>query len=276
MESVIYLLIAIIFLITYQGFRDSAFRERYIFDVDHILIHKEYYRVFTSAFLHSDWYHLIFNMLALSSFGKFVLIVYGIKNFILIYLISLIGGGLLSLYFHRNHGDYRALGASGAISGIVFSTILISPTSEVSLLFIPYGFPAWAFGIAFVAYTVWGIKRSSDNIGHDAHLGGAILGMITTVAIDPDLLSTNYWIFGLLMAPCLIFLIFVYKNPEYLLVESASLKPYINTGKKAFEPQKSPEDELNDLLDKISSQGIDSLTARERKKLEELSGKELK
>ncbi|MBL6445949.1 rhomboid family intramembrane serine protease [Fulvivirga sp. 29W222] len=276
MESIIYILIATLFLTSYQGFKSPAFREKYIFDVDQILIDKEYYRVFTSAFLHSNWYHLIFNSLALSSFGVFVLVVYGIKDFTLIYMISLIGGGLLSLYLHRNHGDYRALGASGAISGVVFSTILLSPTSEISLLFIPYGFPAWAFGIAFVAYTVWGIKKGSDNIGHEAHLGGAIFGMLTTIAIDPDLLSTNYWIFVLLMAPCLIFLIFVYKNPEYLLVESVSLKSFINTRKKTYEPTKTPEEELNDLLDKISSQGIGSLTAKEKKKLEELSGKELK
>lgn len=271
MESVIYLLIAIIFLISYQGFKDPAFRGKYIFDVDQILVHNEYHRVFTSAFLHSDWYHLIFNTLALSSFGVFVLMLYGIKNFALIYLVSLIGGGLLSLYFHRNHGDYRALGASGAISGVIFSTIFISPTSEISFLFIPIGFPAWAFGAAFVVFTIWSIKKSSDNIGHEAHLGGAIFGMITTSLIDPELLSTNYWVFGLLMIPCIIFLIFVYKNPEYLLVESSSVKPFINITKSHSPKTENPEEQLNYLLDKISSQGIDSLTAKEKRKLEELS-----
>ena len=155
-------------LVTYKGFKDFQYRDKYIFHVDAILRKKEYGRLFSSGFLHANWIHFGFNMIALISFSLSLEIVFGIPWFIFIYVISLLGGSLLSLYIHRNHGDYRALGASGAISGIVLSSIILFPDSKISFIFIPIGFSSWIFGLLFILISIFGIKSQTDNIGHEA------------------------------------------------------------------------------------------------------------
>ena len=153
------LLAIFIFLSSYKGFRDREFTEEYIFDIDRILIDKEYRRLLSSGFLHGGWFHLIFNLIALLSFSKEIELLFGAVNYLLLYFGSLIGGNLLSLYIHRNHGDYRALGASGAISGVVFSSVVLMPQSTISFVLIPIEIPSWLFGLAFVLISILGIKK---------------------------------------------------------------------------------------------------------------------
>lgn len=272
MESVIIIFVIFIGLVSFQGIRYPDFQEKYLLEVDRILIGRQYYRLVTSGFLHSGWLHLIFNMLALSSFGKYIMLEYGIGNFALIYGLSLLGGSLMALYFHRNHGDYQAVGASGAIFGLVFATVITDPVSKISLIFLPHGFPGWIMATVFLALSIWGIKSQFGNIAHEAHFGGALIGMVSVICINPDILNENYAIVALLMVPCLAFLIFVYINPAYMIVDSISVKPFLRKRKRTIN-YLSREERLNMLLDKINLHGINSLSKKEKAELEELSGK---
>ena len=151
-----------------------------------IIYHKRLYQVITSAFLHANFLHLFFNMFALYSFGtileKFFISNFGqftgSLDFFLIYFISLLSGSLLTVILNFKNPDYVAVGASGAVSGIVFSFILFFPTSTVGVFFIPM--PAFIFAFLYVAVSVYGMKSKFGNIGHEAHLGGVIGGIIST------------------------------------------------------------------------------------------------
>lgn len=139
-ESQVGTLIAILTgIFTYQGLTHSSYQNKYLLHVDSILVSKEYYRLFSSGFLHANWMHFGFNMAALVSFALSIEILLGIKSFLVIYCLSLLGGSLLALYIHRNHADYSGVGASGAISGVIASAIILFPEGEIGLILLPGG-----------------------------------------------------------------------------------------------------------------------------------------
>jgi membrane associated rhomboid family serine protease len=154
-----------------------------------VVYKKRYYQVLTSAFLHVDIMHLFFNLFALYSFGRILEVVFvrsfgfinGSIDFFLIYFISLLSGSLLTVLFHYKNPGYVAVGASGAVSGIVFSYILFFPTSTVGFFFIPM--PAYIFAVVYIGISIYGMKTRLGNIGHEAHLGGAIGGVIATLIL---------------------------------------------------------------------------------------------
>lgn len=271
------LLAVFILLTSYKGFQDKDFEEEYIFDVDRILIDKEYRRMLSSGFLHANWYHLLFNLVGLLSFSAEIEALFGIWKFLLLYFTSLIGGNLLALYVHRNHGDYRALGASGAISGVIFSSIILDPAGSISFIFIPIQFKAWWIGVAFVLFSIFGIKSQSGNIGHEAHLGGAIVGMLITVILYPIILQMHLWVFALLFIPSVLFIILIIRKPEVLLISNYFGKEFNKVKERVrYEQMKAdevpdPEDELNRILEKIGKKGMESLTAYEIQFLNEHS-----
>src|ERR1051326_8640273 len=144
------LLVVVTCIFSYIGLRDPFFMERYWFDVDKVLIQKDYKRLITSGFLHLNWWHLIFNMIALLAFGGMLEGMIGIVKFLLIYFASLLGGNLFALWVHKNNGDYSSVGASGAVNGVVFSMIALFPNMGIGFFFIPASIPAWVFGIAYM------------------------------------------------------------------------------------------------------------------------------
>ena len=157
------------------------------FDVKHS---NEWYRFFTYGFLHANWVHLLVNMVVLFSFGEIVEKAFHFYFFpknILYYILLYMGGLLLSIIpafgKHKNDVFYNAVGASGAIASVVFSSIILAPMSKISLFFIPIGIPAPLFGILYIAYEFYMSRKAKDNIGHDAHLWGAIYGIVFTVAL---------------------------------------------------------------------------------------------
>jgi membrane associated rhomboid family serine protease len=154
------------------------------------IVHKKrYYQMLTSAFLHVDIMHLFFNGFALFTFGQVLESLFvrsfgfvsGSIYFILIYFISLFTGSLFTILFHYKNPAYVAVGASGAVSGIVFSYIIFFPTSTIGFFFIPM--PAYAFALIYMAASIYGMKSRLGNIGHEAHLGGAIGGVIATLIL---------------------------------------------------------------------------------------------
>ncbi|MCO6479979.1 MAG: rhomboid family intramembrane serine protease [Phaeodactylibacter sp.] len=259
-------------LITFKGFRDREFFEEYAFEVDPILIDGEWKRVISSGLLHVSWLHFGFNMVALLSFSYSLELLFGAWKFLALYFFSMIGGSLLSLHMHRNHGDYRAVGASGAISGVVFAAIMLDPNGSISLFGLPFSIKSWIFGLAFVLISIFGIKRQADNIGHDAHLGGALAGLMGILFLKPTLALDHWWVLLLLALPTMAFLFLIIRNPAVLMVdnywgETLSRRRWHD---RRQNNSLSPEDEMDQLLDKIRRQGMASLTKKERQRLKEL------
>jgi len=207
MNNIIYILIALIALISYKGFNDRVFFEKYMLRVGSVLNAKEYIRMVSSGFLHADWTHLIFNMFTLYFFGPEVLYNAGITNFLIIYFGALVFGNLVSIYFNRQNWSYSAIGASGAVSGIIFSSIILYPAMSLYIFPIPIAIPGWLFGIAYVLYSIYGMKSQLGNIGHSAHLGGGIAGILITILLIPDVLMDSWITILLILIPFVILLI---------------------------------------------------------------------
>lgn len=258
---------------TYKGFKEQMFMDQYIFHVDPILKGKDYKRLISSGFLHANWIHFGFNMIALISFATSLEIVFGVGKLTLLYFLSMIGGSLLALYIHRMHGDYRALGASGAISGVVFASIILFPEQDISFIFLPeVGIRAWVFGLFFIIVSIFGIKSKGGIIGHEAHLGGAITGALLALIFKPSGVTINWLIVAALLLPTIAFLILIVRNPAVLMIAQywgESLQQMRNPKPKA--PKfANKESELNFLLDKIRKNGMNSLSRKEKVRLEEL------
>lgn len=259
---------------SYNGFKDKSYLRRYSFVVQKITAEKEYLRLISSGFLHVNWLHLIFNMVGLFLFGNSLEISLGMFNFGLIYFVSLVFGNLLALYIHRNHPDYAAVGASGAVSGLVFAAIGMFPNMQLSLLLIPVYFPAWLFGISFVLFSIYGIKSQKDNIGHEAHLGGGIIGLLCAIVLSPEILSTNTLIILLILVPSVLFLGLLILKPNYLILANApsSSSGFLTVDDKYNLEKVNRQKELDVLLDKINKSGIDALSEKDKIRLGELSG----
>jgi len=183
MNIVLLVILAANALISYKAFNDSSFFRKYEFHIGSIRS-GEQYRMFSSGFLHVDLMHLVFNMFTLYMFAPYVIEIVGALYFAYLYFGSLIAGNLLTLYFHKDDYYYRAVGASGAVMGIIYSAILLEPNLYM------YGFiPGYIFGFAYLLFSIYGMKAKSDNIGHVAHFGGAIGGFGITLAKYPFLIS---------------------------------------------------------------------------------------
>ena len=142
------------FLFSYKGFNNPQVFEAHKFEVDSILFNKDFKRLVCSGFLHVNWMHLIFNMLSLYAFSILLENMLGGLNFTLLYLTSLVGGNLLALFVHREHGSYSAVGASGAVCGVIFASIALFPGMKVGTFFLPFEFPGWLFGLLYVIISI--------------------------------------------------------------------------------------------------------------------------
>lgn len=189
-----------------KGFSDFSFLEKYKFNVGGIR-RGEQLRIVSSGFLHADMGHLFFNMLTLYFFAPIVVGYLGNLNFVIIYASSLILGSLLSLYLHKDEYHYSALGASGAVSGILYSAILLQPEMRLYMMFLPIPIPAYIFGIGYLLYAIYGMKKRLGNIGHDAHFGGAVGGYGITLLLAPWIFEKNFIMIVLLAIPIIILLI---------------------------------------------------------------------
>jgi len=196
-------IIGINVLISMKGFNDYSFFEKYKFNTGAVR-RGEQIRILSSGFLHVSTSHLFFNMLTLYFFAPIVITLLGNWEFVIIYLGSLILGNLLSYYFHKDEYHYTAVGASGAVSGILYSAILLNPDMSLYMFFIPVPIPAYIFGIGYLLYSIYGMRANNDNIGHDAHFGGAVGGYVITLLMVPVLLQINTLMVGLLAIPIVI------------------------------------------------------------------------
>jgi len=261
-------------LVSWLGFRSRSFEEKYIFEPEAILAGKEYYRLLTSGFLHAGWWHLGVNMLSLYLLGSVVELYFGAGHFLLIYFGAIVGGNVLSVYVHRHH-EYRAYGASGGVCGIIFAYILLFPGASISQFLMPFAIPGWLYAIGFMAVSFIGMKANNrGNIGHDAHLGGAIVGLLIAAALHPEMARENWKIFLLVLSASVLLLVYLWINPMFL----PSISLFGHGSKKIsrsaqIPPFKREILEIDAILEKISKKGMDSLSKEERNLLANASAK---
>ncbi|MEM9937278.1 MAG: rhomboid family intramembrane serine protease [Pseudomonadota bacterium] len=181
------LLIAANIAASFYAFSNPAFMNKNLFHVGPILQGREWSRVFTSGFLHGGMLHLFVNMYVLWGFGRAIESLLGSPRYLIIYFASLAGGSLWSLLENKDKPDYRALGASGATSGIILSVCLFLPFTMLGFFFIPM--PAVVFAILFIVVSAVLAQRENKVIAHEAHLGGALAGILATIAVEPRALQ---------------------------------------------------------------------------------------
>lgn len=194
------------FIMSYIAFNDVAFFRKYEFHIGNIL-NGQQYRMVSSAFLHVDWAHLFFNMFTLYFFAPVVVSYLGAFSFLLLYLVSLLAGNIFTLILHKSDFHYRAVGASGAVTGILYAAILLQPEMRLGLFLIPIPIPGYMFGFGYLLYSIYGMKTKNDNIGHTAHFGGAIAGYAMTLIQKPSLFVDETFLVVILAIP--IVLLFV-------------------------------------------------------------------
>ncbi|MBC34920.1 MAG: rhomboid family intramembrane serine protease [Bacteroidetes bacterium] len=191
---IIYLIILVTAVISIVAFNDRDLFDKLKFNAFDIKYNKQAWRFLTYGFLHVDWMHLLINMFVLYSFGDAVLknyfYLFGSKStfyFVLLYIGGILFATLVDFNKHKEDVYYNAVGASGAVSAIVFASIILRPTSSLYLFFIPFPIPSAIFGVVYLVYSAIMAKKANDNIGHSAHFWGALFGIAYTIALKPSL-----------------------------------------------------------------------------------------
>jgi membrane associated rhomboid family serine protease len=202
MNTILIAIIVANVLFSYKGFNDFSFFRKYEFHMGSIRS-GEQIRILSSGFLHADVGHLVFNMITLYFFAPVVVGFLGSFSFLIIYFGSLVFGSLLTIVLHKNDYNYRAVGASGAVTGVLYSAILLQPDMMLGLFFI-IPIPAYLFGILYLLYSIYGMRAKNDNIGHTAHFGGAMGGYLITLIKDPQLFLDNTLMVVLLAIPIVV------------------------------------------------------------------------
>lgn len=184
---VTFILIAINVIVSLLGFSNADFLDKTIMWPYAIKRDKQYYRFITSSFIHADYIHLIFNMFSFYFFGRIIeqyFSEYGLGgniSYLLLYFVGMIVADIPSYIKHKDDYNYRALGASGAVSAVIFACILFSPWSTILIYFIPMPFIVFAF--LYLAYCIYMSKKNIGYVNHDAHLWGSLFGLIFTTIL---------------------------------------------------------------------------------------------
>ena len=181
------IIFAVTIAISLFAFYNDDLYTRLILQPYNVYRGKSVYTLITSGFIHADWMHLLFNMMTFYFFAFQLEATLGHWQFALLYMISLILSDLPSVAKHKNDFWYRSLGASGAISAVVFSAILFNPLGKMGIIFLPIQIPAVLFGVLYLVYCSYASKRGVGNVNHDAHFFGALSGIMITVFLQPHI-----------------------------------------------------------------------------------------
>ena len=186
-----FLLIGITVLVSWQAFNNRVLLDRLILWPPAIERNKQYDRLVTHGFIHADGQHLLFNMITLFFFGRAIEPVFvekiGLVGFVAFYVSAIVIAILPTYMNHRHDSHYRSLGASGAVSAVLFSYILFAPWSLIYVFFLPV--PAVLYAVAYTGYSIWMDRQGTDNVNHSAHLWGAAYGVMFTLLLEPDVLG---------------------------------------------------------------------------------------
>jgi len=194
-----FIVIAVTVIVSFLAFNNLRLFDQLKFNAYLIKQRNEGWRFFSYALVHAGWAHLLINMFVLYSFGAFVeealKDIFGSRGF-LYYLMLYVGGVLFSTLWDfgkfKNDPYYSAVGASGAVSAVVFASILLNPGSSIFLFPIPFPLPSWVFGIVYLVYSAYMGKKGIDNIGHTAHFWGAVYGIALIIVLVPGVISNFF------------------------------------------------------------------------------------
>lgn len=185
------LIVAVTVLVSWQAFGNRRLLERLLLWPPAVARQHQYDRLLTHGFVHADWQHLLFNMVTLYFFGRYVEQMFapwiGAVGFVLFYLSAILVAILPTYLRHRRDPSYRSLGASGAVSAVLFAFILVEPWSLIFVFFVPV--PAIVYAVFYVGWSVWMDRKGGDNINHSAHLWGAGYGVLFTLLMEPRVLG---------------------------------------------------------------------------------------
>ena len=192
--SLVLIIIGITVLISFSVENKPDLKEKMLFIPNRIKHNGEYQRMVSSIFIHADLNHLVFNMISLYFLGNLfeqqMIQIYGVQlgsvNFLLLYLLGGIAAEIYPFIRHQDDPYYRSLGASGAVSAVIFAAIFWNPTMDLYLFFIPFPIPAYIFGPIYLAFEYFAMKRGTTNIAHDAHIGGALFGIFFVLLLNPN------------------------------------------------------------------------------------------
>ncbi|QDW67803.1 rhomboid family intramembrane serine protease [Luteimonas granuli] len=185
-------ILAVTVLVSWRAFGDRRLLDRLLLWPPAIDRQRQYERLLTHGFVHADWQHLLFNMITLYFFGRHVERMFvpyiGALGFVLFYLSAILVAILPTWLRHRNDPGYRSLGASGAVSAVLFAFILVQPWALIFVFFIPV--PAIVYAVLYIGYSIWMDRRGGDSVNHSAHLWGAGYGVLFTVIMEPRVVGT--------------------------------------------------------------------------------------
>lgn len=188
---VTYIIIGITVLISFAAYSNNNLMRQFMMNPYMISNRQQYYRFITSGFIHADHVHLFFNMFSLYFFGTTIEYIFGIVfessgtlYFIALYIIGIIVSDIPSYMKHRNNPGYNALGASGGVASVIFASIIFQPLANIYIYFIPV--PGFILGIAYIFFSWYQGKKANDNINHDAHLYGAVFGVLFCAVLYPQ------------------------------------------------------------------------------------------
>lgn len=190
--SITLYLILITSALSIWAFTDRGLMDKLIFSPYAISRGNEHWRFLTSGFLHANWMHLFFNMFVLYFFGRVVERYYQMAFgeqatlfYLLLYGLGIVCSSIFTYFRHKDDPTYRSLGASGAVSSVLFASIIFQPLQEMCLYFI-LCLPSIIFGVAYLVYSVYMGRKGQDNVNHDAHFFGAVFGIVFTIVLEPE------------------------------------------------------------------------------------------
>ena len=192
--SVLLILIVITVIVSMSAFNNNQLKDRLLYSPYSCKHDGDYFSMFGHMFIHADTMHLLFNMMSLFFLGSMLedelMFTYGNvrgeAHFLVIYILGGLFATLIPYIRHQDNPSYRSLGASGAVSAVIFAAILWNPKMELMIMFLPIPIPAYIFGPLYIAFEYWADRRGGTGIAHDAHIGGAIFGVLYVLIINID------------------------------------------------------------------------------------------
>ena len=270
--AAIHILILIHLAFTLNAFYNLNFQKRHTLGAQVVLVERGYGRLWTASLVHTDVRYFLLNMTVLLWFGYGIAPVMGVADFLFLYGLSTLGGSLITLYVCRHDDTAEAVGAAGGISGFIFASIALYPSWMLPLPGLAEGVPAWPIAIFFVAASVLGPRWYRNTMRHEAHLGGAMVGLFAAPLLAPEALQSTLWITIGILAPTVIIFYLYVKRPLSPAIRSWSAFDRAHPFMEEETSYASIEEEMDSLLDRISECGYQNLSDYEKERLQYISG----
>lgn len=189
-----YILLGLVGVMSFLAFQNRDFMDKYLFQPYAVVHNREYYRIVSNVFLHNDMGHLFFNSITLYFFGipfeDYLKSYYGLVEgkviFWVFVFLAMAASSLISIIRYKDNPNYRSLGLSGVTAAILFAMIMLTPDMKLMIIFLPIQMSAWIFGLLYLAFEIYSDRTRKTNIAHDAHISGAIFGILFILITNID------------------------------------------------------------------------------------------